>query len=63
MPAFFNKPTCFAGGCLVTMIAPDKALKVAYCQELVGLPWRGEGATALVKLCGRGYTYRNAVKW
>ena len=48
---------------LMTMIAPDKALKVAYCQELVGLLWRGEGATALVKLRSRGYTYRNAVKW
>lgn len=46
---------------LMTMIAPDKELKVAYCQELVGLLWRGEGAAALVKL--RGYTYRNAVKW
>ena len=46
---------------LMTMIAPDKELKVAYCQELVGLLWRGEGATALVKL--RGYSYRNAVKW
>jgi hypothetical protein len=46
---------------LMTMIAPDKEHKVAYCQELLGLLWRGEGATALVKL--RGYVYRNAAKW
>jgi hypothetical protein len=46
---------------LMTMIAPDKELKVAYCQELVGLLWGGDGATALIKL--RGYRHRNAAKW
>lgn len=46
---------------LMSMIAPDKELKTAYCQELLGLLWRGDGVTALVKL--RGYAYRNAVKW
>lgn len=46
---------------LMTMIAPDKELKIAYCQELLGLLWRGEGAAALVKL--RGYAYRNSAKW
>jgi hypothetical protein len=46
---------------LMTMIAPDKEHKTAYCQELLGLLWRGEGVAALAKL--QGYAYRNAVKW
>lgn len=46
---------------LMTMIAPDKEHKLAYCQELLGLLWHGEGGTALAKL--RDYTYRNVVKW
>lgn len=46
---------------LMTMIAPTRELKVSYCQELLGLLWRGKGADALVRL--RGYSYRNGAKW
>jgi len=33
---------------LMTMIAPDKVLKAAYCEEVLGLLWVGKGAEALV---------------
>ena len=46
---------------LMTMIAPDKVLKAAYCAEVLGLLWVGKGAEALV--CLQGYRYRNASKW
>jgi len=46
---------------LMTMIAPDKVLKAAYCEEVLGLLWVGKGAEAPV--CLQGYRYRNASKW
>jgi hypothetical protein len=46
---------------LMTMVAPNKELKIKYIQELLGLLWQGKTVETLIKL--NAYTYRNQVKW